>query len=403
MSKTLLLLGGSKQQVVAIEKAKELGYRTVLCDYLSDNPGQYAADSFYLVSTTDRDAVLEVAQSECVDGVLAYASDPAASTAAYVAEQLGLPSNPLSAVETLSEKHLFRAFLTREGFPCPKACGFDASSSYDDVLALIAEMEFPIVIKPTDSSGSKGVTVVHAKRGIVEACKHAASYSRNGILIAEEFIERVFPHVIGGDVFVVDGEIKFWGLMSCLRDSAHSLVPSGEVTPSGLTENQIASVKQVLQRLVDALHLKFGEFNVEIIIGKENVPYVLEFGARAGGNMIPVQLSDASGIDLISANIECAMGVSVGDIAWESDGQAFATYVIHSDSSGVFCGVEYLPEIVEKVYREVLYIEEGSKVLPFEGANAAIGIVFLRLNNEDLKNGFLDSVSNYIVPRIERS
>lgn len=402
MSKTLLLLGGSKQQVVAIEKAKELGYRTVLCDYLTDNPGQYVADSFYLVSTTDRDAVLEVAQSECVDGVLAYASDPAASTAAYVAEHLGLPSNPLSAVETLSKKHLFRAFLAREGFPCPKACSFNISSSYDDVPVLVAEMEFPIVIKPTDSSGSKGVAVVCAKQGIVEACKHAESYSHNGVLIAEEFIERTFPHVIGGDVFVVDGEIKFWGLMSCLRDSVHSLVPSGEVTPSGLTEGQIASIKHILQRLVDALHLKFGEFNVEIIVGKDNAPYVLEFGARAGGNMIPVQLSDASGIDLISANVKCAMGAPIGDIAWESDGRAFATYVIHSDSEGVFRGVDYMPEIIEKIYREVLYIEEGGEVLPFEGANAAIGVVFLCLDSDDLKNGFLDSIPNYIVPRIER-
>ena len=92
--KTILLLGGSAQQIVAIETAKRLGYFTVLCDYLSDNPGQYVADKFYLVSTTDKDAVLEVAKNENVDGVLAYASDPAAPTAAYVAEKLGLPGSP---------------------------------------------------------------------------------------------------------------------------------------------------------------------------------------------------------------------------------------------------------------------------------------------------------------------
>ena len=92
--KKLLLLGGSAQQVIAIETAKQMGYATVLCDYLPDNPGQYAADTFYLVSTTDREAVLAVARAERVDGVLAYASDPAAPTAAYVAEQLGLPGNP---------------------------------------------------------------------------------------------------------------------------------------------------------------------------------------------------------------------------------------------------------------------------------------------------------------------
>ena len=82
--KKILLLGGSAQQIVAIETAKRLGLYTVLCDYLPDNPGQYVADKFYLVSTTDKEAVLAAAQAEDVDGVLAYASDPAAPTAAYV-------------------------------------------------------------------------------------------------------------------------------------------------------------------------------------------------------------------------------------------------------------------------------------------------------------------------------
>ena len=92
--KKLLLLGGSAQQVIAIESAKRLGYSTVLCDYLPDNQGQYKADKFFLVSTTDKEAILEVAIKENIDGVVAYASDPAAPTAAYVAEKLGLPGNP---------------------------------------------------------------------------------------------------------------------------------------------------------------------------------------------------------------------------------------------------------------------------------------------------------------------
>ena len=92
--KKILLLGGSAQQIVAIKTAQKLGYYTVLCDYLPDNPGQYEADKFYLISTTDKEAILKVALDECVDGVLAYASDPAAPTAAYVAEKMKLPTNP---------------------------------------------------------------------------------------------------------------------------------------------------------------------------------------------------------------------------------------------------------------------------------------------------------------------
>lgn len=119
--KKILLLGGSWQQIIAIDTAKKLGYYTILCDYLPDNPGQFVADKFYLVSTTDKEAVLEVARKEQVDGVLAYASDPAAPTAAYVAEQLGLPGNPYESVEILCNKDRFRAFLADNGFCTPKA------------------------------------------------------------------------------------------------------------------------------------------------------------------------------------------------------------------------------------------------------------------------------------------
>ena len=106
--KKILLLGGSAQQVIAIKTAKRLGYYTVLCDFLTDNPGQCEADKFYLVSTTEKKAILEVAQKEQVDGVLAYASDPAAPTAAYVADKLGLPGNPYQSVEILCNKDRFR-------------------------------------------------------------------------------------------------------------------------------------------------------------------------------------------------------------------------------------------------------------------------------------------------------
>lgn len=92
--KKILLLGGSAQQVIAIETAKRLGYYTILCDYLTDNPGQYYADKFYLISTTDKEAIFKVAFDEAIDGVIAYASDPAAPTAAYVAEKMNLPTSP---------------------------------------------------------------------------------------------------------------------------------------------------------------------------------------------------------------------------------------------------------------------------------------------------------------------
>ena len=239
--------------------------------------------------------MLEIARKEDVSGVLAYASDPAAPTAAFVAEQLGLPTNPLAVVETLSNKHLFREHLQKVGLPCPKAKSLPVSTAPEEMLHLAEEMgmRYPLVLKPTDSSGSKGITILSSPdvAAFEAASAHAGEFSRNGILLLEEFIRRTFPRVIGGDIFVVGGEVRFWGLMSCLRDeSLGGLVPVGERNPSGLDPAQEQAVRKTLQDLVSSLGIRFGELNVEVLISEGGTPHVLELGARAGGNMIPVQL-----------------------------------------------------------------------------------------------------------------
>ena len=104
------MLGGSMQQIPAIVQAKEKGLYTITCDYLPENPGHKYSDEFHNVSTTDKQAVLELARKLDIDGIVAYASDPAAPTAAYVAQELGLPGNPYESVEILTQKDLFRDF-----------------------------------------------------------------------------------------------------------------------------------------------------------------------------------------------------------------------------------------------------------------------------------------------------
>ena len=307
--KKILLLGGSAQQVVAIKMAKQLGYYTVLCDYLPDNPGQYVADKYYNASTTDVEAVYEIARSEQVDGILAYASDPAALPAAIVAERLGLPSNPAKSVEVLGLKYPWRQFLHEHGFACPKFFSFHPDTSFDEIKANCTDFTFPVVVKPTDSSGSKGVTRLDSWEGFEKAVMRADSYSRNKVLLIEEFIQRGFPAVIGGDIFVWDGKIVLYGEMSCLRDTEKSpLIPIGEQMPSGLNAKQQANVHNELQRIVSALDIRFGELNIEIILDKDDNVHFLELGPRAGGNMIPIQLGDAFGIDLVKANVQAAMG-----------------------------------------------------------------------------------------------
>ena len=187
--KKILLLGGSAQQIIAIETAQRLGYMTILCDFLPDNPGQYYADKFYRVSTTDKAAILQVAEKEKVDGILAYASDPAAPTAAYVADRLGLPGNPYDSVEILCNKDRFREFLRENGFCTPKARGYlRISDAVSDLAAGV--FSYPVIVKPVDSSGSKGVGKISALTEAEEKIGIAMSYSRGKRIIVEEYVEQ---------------------------------------------------------------------------------------------------------------------------------------------------------------------------------------------------------------------
>lgn len=394
--KKILMLGGSAQQVPAIQKAKELGYETILIDYLPDNPGQFIADKWYQESTTDIEKVYEIAKKEGVNGILPYASDPAALPAAIVAERLGLPTNPAKSVEILGIKHKFREFLHNNGFSSPKMFTFSSNDPIDEIKSKASNLKFPIVIKPTDSSGSKGVSFLQDLTNLQKAIKFADSYSRNKILIAEEFIERGFPDVIGGDIFVENGKITLYGDMAALReDEGRSLIPVGEKKPNGLNQTQRTSVYNELQKLVEALEIKNGELNIEILIDKNDIPYFLELGPRAGGNMIPIQLSDAFGIDLIEANVKVAMGEPVNLNPIEPK-EAYMTYVLHSSMDGTYDRVVYSPEIEPCIYRKVEYKKPGDQVEAFDGAGKAVGIVFMKFPNNKIMNEMQNKLQNLI-------
>lgn len=396
--KKILLLGGSAQQVIAIETAKRLGYYTVLCDFLTDNPGQYAADKFYLVSTTDKKAVLEVAQKEQIDGVLAYASDPAAPTAAYVAEKMGLPGNPYASVEILCNKDKFRAFLTENGFCAPIAKGY---ASKEEALKDKQTFEYPIIIKPVDSSGSKGATVLHSEDDLEQALDFAFSFSRCHRIIVECYIEKKHPYLIGGDVFIEDGKIVLWGLLNCHRDSCvNPLVPVGKSYPLQLESKDIQNVKATLSSLVEKLDIRNGSMNVELVVDKSNRVWPIDVGPRSGGNMIPDLLGDMFGVNIAEMSVEVAMGAPIKGKLQEPIGY-HATHNLHSAKNGIYKGIIFAPEIGQYIYKKYLYKKHGDLVEYFDNAAKCLGIVFFKFPDEKTMHHVLEHINELITVELE--
>jgi biotin carboxylase len=397
--KKILCLGGSTQQIPAIEYANKKGYYTVLCDYIWDNPGQYYSDKFFCVSTTDKKAILEVAMQEKVDGIVAYASDPAAPTAAYVAEKLGLPTNPYKSVEILAYKDKFRNFLRGNGFNCPKAKSYSSLENANDE---IGQFTFPVMVKPIDSSGSKGVKKVESLDEFEEAFNKAMAQSRSKNVIIEEYLTRDHNYIIGGDCFVQNGKTAFMGLLNCHRDkNVNPLVPVGKSFPVQISKYRIEQIRSEIQRIVDLLDIKFGGFNLEIIFDRNGKMYLIEMGPRNGGNMIPDLLKIVTGIDLIAAAVETAMGNNVVEFNYKKHEAYYATYNLHACKSGVFTGIEFDDKVKSKIIKQVIYKKAGDPVEYFDAANKAIGIVFFKFDSVNEMLDIMDNSEKWINVKVE--
>lgn len=389
--KKILLLGGSAQQIVAIETAKNMSLYTVLCDYLSDNPGQYFADKFYLVSTTDKEAVLDVAKKENIDGILAYASDPAAPTAAYVAEKLGLPGNPYKSVEILSNKHMFRKFLSDNNFCTPKAKSYiDINSAYEALRC--NEFNMPVIAKPVDSSGSKGVGKIINIESSLPLLEDAMNKSRCKKIIIEEFVEK-YGYQIAGDGLSINGKLIF----RCFANDhfnqkcKNPFVPIAASFPYNMTSDIHNKIHSEIQRLLTLLNMKTSTYNFDIRIDKDYNVYLMEIAPRDGGNYIPQVIKYATGIDLVECSVKAAMGMDISDIKFTSQNGFWAYYAVHSLKDGILDNIKISEDAKKHIVENHIIAKKGDTIHTFIGANSTLGILIMKFES---MNEMLDMIDN---------
>ena len=395
--KKILLLGGSAQQVIAIETAKRLGYYTILCDFLTDNPGQYAADKFYLVSTTDKEAVLEVAKKENIDGVLAYASDPAAPTAAYVAERMGLPGNPYESVEILCNKDRFREFLKNNSFCTPAARG------YDEVRTALKDISdgyyrMPVIVKPVDSSGSKGVSRIDDLKDAESKLEYAMSFSRGKRIIVEEYVEK-FGYQIAGDGLSVDEKLvfRYFANDHFNPKCVNPFVPISASFPYNMPKDVQDKVHDEIQRLITALNMKTCTYNFDMRIDKDYNVYLMEVAPRDGGNYIPQIIKYATGVDLVEYSVRGAMGEIINAPENVIPSGYWAYYAVHSLKDGILDRLEFADGIEEKHIVENHIIKKpGDEIKAFTGANTTLGCLLMKFDSMEQMLDMMDHSEKWI-------
>ena len=380
--KKLLLLGGSRFLYPVIREAKALGLYVITCDYLPENPAHRVSDEYRNVSIIEKNDVFALAKELAIDGIMSFACDPGVITAAYVAEQMGLPNvGPYTSVEILQNKDRFRSFLKENGFPVPWLASFQ---DIESALRESGSFPWPVIVKPVDSAGSKGVTRVDKPESLPAAVRHAFDNSRCKRIIIEEFIvPKGFPS--DTECFSVDGELRFvtWNSQRFDADAENPYTPAGFSWPSSMTRAEETALTEQLQRLLRLLGMRNAVYNIEARVGQNGVPYLMEVSPRGGGNRLCEMVQFITGAPMIRNAVKAAVGLPLDPFPPLHYDACWAEVILHSRASGIFRGLDISPEVEPALVERDMWVAPGDPVEAFTGANKTIGTLVLRFSSAE--------------------
>ncbi len=302
--KRLLIIGASILQLPAIKKAKELGHYVAVADFNPNAVGIPYADEFYNASTIDIEAICKVAEEFKPDGIMTLATDMPMRSIAAATSRLGLPGISMdTAIKSTDKGEMIKAFK-EYGVESP---WFYIIENVTMLNALLSQLSYPCILKPTDNAGSRGVMLVKSVEELIEAYQYSVSQSRGGLVILEEYMTG--PEV-SVEVMVVDGEPHVLQVTDKLTTGAPYFVEMGHNQPSMLPAEDVEKIKDLACRAVKSVGINCGPSHVEIKLTPTG-PKMVELGARMGGDCITTHLVPLStGIDMIKATIDVSLGLN---------------------------------------------------------------------------------------------
>ena len=305
-NKKIAILGASYLQKPIIEKAIALNIEVHCFAWEEGAVCKDFVDYFYPISVLDKEAILQVCKKVKIDGIVSIASDIVVPVWAYVASEMNLVSNSLDVATVCSNKFLMRNKLLSNAINSPRFVSIN-KENIGFLSEKIAELSFPVIVKPVDRSGSRGVTKIMNESDVLEAVESAMSVSLIGESIIEEF-------VIGKEYSVES--ISFNECHSVLAitkkvtTGAPYFVETEHHQPANISENLKSEITYFTQEALKALGVKYGASHTELIITEDNQIYIVEIGARMGGDFIGSHLVELStGVDYLKQVIYCALDI----------------------------------------------------------------------------------------------
>jgi len=300
MRTKIAVIGANYQYLSFYKQAKALGYEIYsfarACD---DNPCWEIADHHYDLAFKDKEKILEVCKKEGVQGVTTFLLESALPCMYFVAEGLGSPCNSKECQELTANKYTMREQMRKCGVSIP---AYQAVKSKSEKVSI----PFPVIVKPADSGGSRGVTLVNNQKELDAALDRAFDYSANQTVMVEQFI-------VGREFSIESisckGKHYILQITDKVTTEAPYFVELAHHQPADLTEKQRLDITNLTIQMLDALKIENSAGHTEIKMDKDGIPYIIEMGPRMGGDYISSDLVRLStGYDFVKGVLEVATG-----------------------------------------------------------------------------------------------
>ena len=299
----LAIIGASYLQLPLIVRAREMGYTTHVFAWAANDVGEKAADFFYPISIVEKDQILEKCREIGVCGVCSIASDLAAITVNYVANALGLPCNSPEATARSTNKYLMRQAFEQGGDPSPRSILVDDNADLSSLA-----LDYPVIVKPTDRSGSRGIYKLEGPEGLAEAVRAAISEGFEKKALIEEFAEGVEYSV---ECISYRGRHHLLAMTLKYTTGAPHFIETGHREPAPVDEATYERVREVVFHALDTLGIENSASHTELKIAENGLIRIIEIGGRMGGDCIGSDLVRYStGYDFVRMTIQVACGIA---------------------------------------------------------------------------------------------
>lgn len=299
--KKLAIIGASYLQEPLIEKAKELGYETHVFAWAANDVGEKSADYFYPISIIEKDQILDKCKEIGISGICTIASDLAAVTVNYVADMLKLPCNSPECSLLSSNKYHMRHAFFENNIPSPKSIRVFNATELSNI-----ELTYPVIVKPLDRSGSRGITKLESPDGLEEAIEDAKNQGFEKYALVEEFATGIEYSI---ECISYQGEHHFLAMTRKYTTGAPHFIETGHIEPANVSKEVLAQVKKVVFSALDALKITDSASHTELKISETGEIKIIEIGGRMGGDFIGSDLVRMStGVDFVRAVIQVAVG-----------------------------------------------------------------------------------------------